>query len=67
MTRNKFTIQSDSKNRHLQILMPVVVDLYTPRQSWVHAIDPRVKLLFVACFILLLLVFNNLFFMLTTC
>jgi energy-coupling factor transporter transmembrane protein EcfT len=44
--------------------MPVVVDLYTARQSWVHAVDPRVKLLFVACFILLLLVFNNLFFML---
>ena len=43
--------------------MPIIVDLYTPRQSWLHALDPRVKLLFVACFIFLLLFYNNLLFM----
>lgn len=45
--------------------MPVVVDLYTARQSWVHRADPRVKLLFVGCMLLLLLVFKNLFIMLS--
>jgi energy-coupling factor transport system permease protein len=45
--------------------MPVVVDLYTPRRSWVHRADPRVKLLFVGCTLLLLLVFRNLFIMLS--
>jgi len=44
--------------------MPIVVDLYIPRQSWVHAVDPRVKLLFVAGAILLFLIFNNLFLLL---
>lgn len=44
--------------------MPVVVDLYVPRQSWVHAIDPRVKLLFVAGAVLVLLIFKNLFLLL---
>jgi energy-coupling factor transport system permease protein len=43
--------------------MPIIVDLYTPRPSWLHALDPRVKLLFVACFIFLLLFYNNLLFM----
>lgn len=45
--------------------MPVVVDLYTDRQSWVHRADPRVKLLFVGCILLLLLVFKNLVIMLS--
>lgn len=42
----------------------VVADLYVPGESWAHRLDPRVKLLFVACFIVLVLVFDNLFFML---
>ena len=46
--------------------MPVVADLYVPRHSWAHALDPRVKLLFVASFIVLLLVFDSLLFMLAT-
>lgn len=41
--------------------MPIVIDLYVPSHTWVHTLDPRVKLLFVASTILLLLVFNNLF------
>ena len=44
--------------------MPVVTDLYEPRQSWLHRLDPRVKVLFVACAIVLLLIYNNLFLML---
>jgi energy-coupling factor transport system permease protein len=44
--------------------MPIVVDLYTYRQSWIHRADPRVKLLFVAASLVLLLVFKNLFIML---
>ena len=44
--------------------MPVGVDLYLKRESWLHRVDPRVKLLFVAAAIVLLLVFKNLFFML---
>ncbi len=45
--------------------MPVAVDLYLKRQSWLHRADPRVKILFVGAAILLLLVFKNLLFMLT--
>ena len=44
--------------------MPVVADLYVPGRSWAHRLDPRVKLLFVGCFIVLVLVYDNLFFML---
>ena len=44
--------------------MPVVADLYVPGRSWAHRLDPRVKLLFVACVIVQVLVFDNLFFML---
>ncbi len=44
--------------------MAVVADLYVPGRSWAHRLDPRVKLLFVACAIVLVLVFDNLFFML---
>jgi len=40
-------------------------DLYVPGRSWAHRLDPRVKLLFVACFIVLVLVYDNLFFMLS--
>ncbi len=43
--------------------MPVIVDLYTERSSWLHRMDPRVKLLFVAGSLVILLVFKNLFFM----
>ena len=43
--------------------MPVVADLYVPGRSWAHRLDPRVKLLFVGCFILLVLLYDNLFFM----
>jgi energy-coupling factor transport system permease protein len=45
--------------------MPVGIDLYLKRESWLHRVDPRVKLLFVAASIVLLLIFKNLFFMLT--
>ena len=45
--------------------MPVVSDLYVPGRSWAHAVDPRVKLVFVASFIVLVLVFDNLIFMLS--
>ncbi len=45
--------------------MPFVIDLYSQRQSWVHRMDPRVKLLFVAGSLLLLLVFKNVFIMLS--
>ena len=44
--------------------MPIVVDLYSHRQSWVHQVDPRVKLLFVASSLLLLLLVKNVFIML---
>jgi energy-coupling factor transport system permease protein len=44
--------------------MPIVVDLYMYRRSWVHRADPRVKLIFVATSLVLLLVFKNLFIML---
>lgn len=45
--------------------MPIIIDLYSQRQSWVHQVDPRVKLLFVACSLLLLLVVKNVFIMMT--
>jgi energy-coupling factor transport system permease protein len=41
-------------------LMSVVVNLYTPRSSWVHRLDPRVKLLFVGVFLFLLILYKNL-------
>lgn len=44
--------------------MPIIVDLYIHRPSWIHRTDPRVKLLFVAGMLLLLLTYKNLFFML---
>ena len=40
--------------------MPIVVDLYTKRESWLHRADPRVKLIFVGASLVLLLVFKNL-------
>jgi len=45
--------------------VPIIIDLYSQRQSWVHQVDPRVKLLFVACSLLLLLVVKNVFIMMT--
>jgi energy-coupling factor transport system permease protein len=44
--------------------MSVVADLYTPRPSWIHRTDPRVKLLFVGTFIFLLILYKNLWVML---
>ena len=38
-------------------------DLYIERESWLHRLDPRVKLLSVVLGTALLLVFNNLFIM----
>jgi len=43
--------------------MPVGIDLYLKRQSWLHRVDPRVKLLFVGATIMILLVIKNVFFM----
>lgn len=45
--------------------MQVVVDLYVRRESWLHAVDPRVKFFFVAAGLVILLAFKNLFVMLT--
>ncbi len=45
--------------------MQVGIDLFVLRKSWLHEIDPRVKLFFVAVSIIILLVFKNIFFMLT--
>lgn len=39
-------------------------DLYVPRRSWLHAVDPRVKLAFVFLGTVLMLAFKNLFIML---
>lgn len=44
--------------------MSAIVDLYLPGKSWLHRVDPRVKLLFVACMIFLLILFKNLWVML---
>ncbi len=41
--------------------MPVIVDLYISKNSWVHRLDPRVKLMFVALTLPLLLIFKNVF------
>ena len=43
--------------------MSVVVNLYLPGKSWLHRVDPRVKLLFVASMIFLLILFKNLWVM----
>ena len=45
--------------------MSFTVNLYTPGSSWVHRVDPRVKLLFVAICLFLLILYKNLSFMLT--
>ncbi len=44
--------------------MPATVDVYVPGESWAHKADPRVKLLFVAAGLLLLLLFKNIYLML---
>ncbi len=44
--------------------MPATVDVYVPRQSWAHSADARVKLLFVATALLLLVLFKNLYLIL---
>lgn len=38
-------------------------DLYVPRRSWLHRVDPRVKLAFVTLFTAVLLTFKNLWVM----
>ena len=43
--------------------MSAIVDLYLPGKSWLHRVDPRVKLLFVACMIILLIVLQNVWVM----
>ena len=45
--------------------MSITANLYMPYPSWVHRVDPRVKLLFVAIFLFLLILYKNLWFMLT--
>jgi energy-coupling factor transport system permease protein len=42
----------------------ISVNLYTPGRSWLHQTDPRVKLLFVAVSIFLLILFKNLWLLL---
>ncbi len=42
----------------------MVFDLYVPRTSWAHRLDPRVKLLFVVVVIVITTLFSNLLFML---
>ncbi|MCA9999092.1 MAG: energy-coupling factor transporter transmembrane protein EcfT [Anaerolineales bacterium] len=44
--------------------MSISVNLYTPGQSWLHQTDPRVKLLFVAAAIFLLILFKNVWLLL---
>ncbi len=44
--------------------MPISLDLYVARQSWLHQADPRTKFLFVICAALVLLLVNNLYLML---
>lgn len=39
--------------------MPITIELYAEGDSWVHKIDPRVKLLFVACAVLVLFVLQS--------
>lgn len=41
-----------------------MIDLYLPRRSWLHAIDPRVKLVWMICALVILFVAKNLLFML---
>lgn len=41
-----------------------MVDLYVPRSSWIHALDPRVKLVWVLCSLIALLLCKNLVVML---
>lgn len=45
--------------------MSATVDLFIPGQSWLHQTDPRVKLLFVAALLFLLILFKNLWVMST--
>ncbi|MFQ5342932.1 MAG: energy-coupling factor transporter transmembrane component T family protein [Anaerolineae bacterium] len=42
----------------------MVFDLYVPRRSWLHSLDPRTKLTFVVVASLLILSFQNLVFLL---
>ena len=39
--------------------MPITIDLYSSRDSWLHRVDPQEKLLFLACSLQLLLLFKN--------
>ena len=44
--------------------MPVSLDFYVDRQSWLHRADPRTKFLLLICAALLLLLVKNLYLML---
>jgi len=43
--------------------MAFTSDLYVERESWVHEMDPRVKVIYVACGVCAVLLFHNIFFM----
>ena len=45
--------------------MSFMFDLYVERPGWAHRVDPRVKLLFVLVGVISMILFSNLFFMLT--
>ncbi len=45
--------------------MPIIADLYYPNSSWLHRMDPRVKLIFVVLALPILLLFKNVFILLT--
>ncbi|MFK7806076.1 MAG: energy-coupling factor transporter transmembrane protein EcfT [Anaerolineae bacterium] len=47
--------------------MSVSVNFFIPGKSWLHQTDPRVKLLFVACMLFLLILFKNIWVMSAAC
>ena len=47
--------------------MAVSVNLFIPGKSWLHRTDPRVKLLFVAFVLFLLILFKNIWVMVAAC
>lgn len=47
--------------------MAVSVNLFIPGKSWLHRTDPRVKLLFVATVLFLLILFKNIWVMAAAC
>ncbi|MFT5193541.1 MAG: energy-coupling factor transport system permease protein [Cellvibrionaceae bacterium] len=47
--------------------MSVSVNLFIPGKSWLHTTDPRIKLLFVAAMLFLLILFKNVWVMAAAC